>query len=78
MVADGLIGLSRWLFVPISLCINMVPMEATPTQIINYFSGFKQNLVPLFQRPYTWGERQWRTLWEDIVLVSNQDLLLTA
>ena len=42
-------------------------MEATPTQIINYFSGFKQNLVPLFQRPYTWGERQWRTLWEDIV-----------
>ena len=53
-------------------------MEANPTQIINYFSGFKQNLVPLFQRPYTWGERQWRTLWEDIVLVSNQDLLLTA
>jgi uncharacterized protein with ParB-like and HNH nuclease domain len=42
-------------------------VEATPTQIINYFSGFKQNLVPLFQRPYTWGERQWRTLWEDIV-----------
>src|SRR5438046_2007493 len=42
-------------------------MEATPTQIINYFSGFKQNLIPLFQRPYTWGERQWRTLWEDIV-----------
>ena len=41
-------------------------MEATPTQIINYFSGFKQNLVPLFQRPYTWAERQWRTLWEDI------------
>ena len=34
-------------------------MEAMPTQIINYFSGFKQNLVPLFQRPYTWGERQW-------------------
>lgn len=42
-------------------------MEATPTQIINYFSGFKQNLVPLFQRPYTWGERQWRTLWEDLI-----------
>jgi hypothetical protein len=42
-------------------------MEATPTPIISYFSGFKQNLVPLFQRPYTWGERQWRTLWEDII-----------
>ncbi len=41
-------------------------MEATPTQIINYFNGFKQNLVPLFQRPYTWAEKQWRTLWEDV------------
>jgi hypothetical protein len=47
-------------------------MEATPTQIINYFSGFKQNLVPLFQRQYTWGERQWRTLWEDIVTFYNE------
>jgi uncharacterized protein with ParB-like and HNH nuclease domain len=42
-------------------------MEANPTLIINYFSGFKQNVVPLFQRPYTWGEKQWRTLWEDIL-----------
>jgi hypothetical protein len=42
-------------------------MEATPTQIINYFSGFKQNIVPLFQRPYTWTEKQWRVLWEDII-----------
>lgn len=41
-------------------------MEANPTQIINYFSGFKQNLVPLYQRPYTWSEKQWRTLWDDI------------
>src|SRR5580658_6430859 len=40
-------------------------MEATPTQIIKYFSGFQQNLVPLFQRPYKWAKTQWRTLWED-------------
>jgi uncharacterized protein with ParB-like and HNH nuclease domain len=49
-------------------------MEATPTQIINYFSGFKQNLVPLFQRPYTWGERQWRTLWEDILTFYGREI----
>ena len=42
-------------------------MEATPTLIINYFNGFKQTVVPLFQRPYTWREREWRTLWDDIV-----------
>ena len=42
-------------------------MEATPTPVINFFSGFKQNLVPLFQRPYTWTDKQWQTLWEDIL-----------
>jgi Protein of unknown function DUF262/Protein of unknown function (DUF1524) len=42
-------------------------MEAAPTRLIDYFSGFKQNLVPLFQRPYTWSEKQWRTLWEDVM-----------
>jgi len=42
-------------------------MEATPTPVINFFSGFKQNLVPLFQRPYTWADKQWQTLWEDIL-----------
>jgi uncharacterized protein with ParB-like and HNH nuclease domain len=42
-------------------------MEATPSLIINYFSGFKQSIVPLFQREYTWSERHWRTLWDDII-----------
>ena len=42
-------------------------MEATPAPIINYFNGFKQSVVPLFQRPYTWRQREWRTLWDDIV-----------
>ena len=42
-------------------------MEATPTLVINYYSGFKQNVVPLFQRPYTWSEKQWRTLGEDVI-----------
>src|SRR5271170_5227491 len=48
-------------------------MEATPTLVINYFSGFKQNLVPLFQRPYTWSEKQWRTLWEDVMVFYPAD-----
>jgi len=42
-------------------------MEAMPAKIIHYFSEFKQYLVPLFQRPYTWTEKQWRNLWDDIV-----------
>ncbi len=48
-------------------------MEAAPTRLIEYFSGFKQNLVPLFQRPYTWSEKQWRTLWEDVMVLYSLD-----
>lgn len=48
-------------------------MEATPTLVINYYSGFKQNVVPLFQRPYTWTEKQWRTLWEDAMIFYAAD-----
>ena len=48
-------------------------MEATPTLVINYFSGFKQNVVPLFQRPYTWTEKQWRTLWDDVLVFYPAD-----
>src|ERR1700761_9469846 len=49
-------------------------MEATPTLVINYFSTFKQNVVPLFQRPYTWSEKQWRTLWEDVMVFCPSDV----
>jgi uncharacterized protein with ParB-like and HNH nuclease domain len=48
-------------------------MEAAPTLVINYFSGFKQNLVPLFQRPYTWAEKQWQTLWNDVMVFYGWD-----
>lgn len=48
-------------------------MEATPTFVINYYSGFKQNVVPLFQRPYTWAEKQWRTLWDDVMVFYPAD-----
>ena len=48
-------------------------MEAAPTRLIDYFSGFKQNLVPLFQRPYTWSEKQWRTLWDDVMAFYPSD-----
>jgi uncharacterized protein with ParB-like and HNH nuclease domain len=50
-------------------------MEATPTLVINYYSEFKQNAVPLFQRPYTWSEKQWRTLclWDDVMVFYTAD-----
>jgi uncharacterized protein with ParB-like and HNH nuclease domain len=43
-------------------------MEASPVRVIQYFDGEKQNLIPLFQRPYTWTETNWQTLWNDIMV----------
>jgi uncharacterized protein with ParB-like and HNH nuclease domain len=42
-------------------------MEANPVRVIQYFDGTKQNVVPLFQRPYTWEKLHWSNLWDDIL-----------
>lgn len=42
-------------------------MEASPGQITKFFDGAKQMLVPLFQRPYEWGPKEWETLWTDLM-----------
>lgn len=42
-------------------------MEARPSQILEFFNGTKQMIIPLFQRPYEWGVKEWETLWEDFV-----------
>jgi uncharacterized protein with ParB-like and HNH nuclease domain len=42
-------------------------MEAAPAKVIQYFNGEKQNLIPLFQRPYSWNETNWQTLWDDLM-----------
>jgi uncharacterized protein with ParB-like and HNH nuclease domain len=43
-------------------------MEAAPAKVIHYFNGEKQNLIPLFQRPYMWGEDKWQTFWDDLMV----------
>ena len=42
-------------------------MEAAPVNIIQYFDGAKQGIIPLFQRPYSWEMKDWKTLWEDVL-----------
>lgn len=42
-------------------------MEAAPVNIIQYFDGAKQGIIPLFQRPYSWEKKDWKTLWDDVL-----------
>ena len=41
-------------------------MHASETKIRQLIEGTKQYVIPLFQRPYSWSEKQWKTLWEDV------------
>lgn len=42
-------------------------MEAAPVNIVQYFDGSKQGVIPLFQRPYSWEPKDWLTLWDDLM-----------
>ena len=42
-------------------------MKAETSRIVEYFNGSQQNVIPLFQRPYSWKRRNWEALWDDIV-----------
>ena len=41
-------------------------MKAQNTTIREFLDGTKQFVIPVFQRDYTWEERNWRQIWDDI------------
>lgn len=42
-------------------------VEAAEAKIQRVLEGSRQFLVPHFQRPYSWREKQWDALWRDLV-----------
>ena len=49
-------------------------MEAAEARIQKVLEGTKQFLVPHYQRPYSWKEEQWKTLWLDVLeLLGDRD-----
>lgn len=42
-------------------------MHASETTIRKLIEGSKQYVIPLFQRPYSWKQKHWLTLWQDVV-----------
>jgi uncharacterized protein with ParB-like and HNH nuclease domain len=41
-------------------------VQTKAVRLIEYFDGRKQSIIPLYQRPYSWKEKEWETLWDDI------------
>lgn len=48
-------------------------MQASETKLRQLIEGTKQYVVPLFQRPYSWSDKQWKTLWTDVLEQSRHD-----
>lgn len=42
-------------------------MQASETTIRKLIEGSKQYVIPLFQRPYSWNQKHWSTLWQDVL-----------
>src|SRR3954466_5364285 len=47
-------------------------MEAAEAKVQKVLEGSKQFLVPHYQRPYSWSEKHWETLWRDVVDVTEE------
>lgn len=48
-------------------------MKASETKLQRIIEGMNQYVVPLFQRPYSWGAKQWSVLWEDLTELCEED-----
>lgn len=47
-------------------------MKASETKLQKIIEGTNQYVVPLFQRTYSWGKREWKTLWDDLVEIYKE------
>lgn len=48
-------------------------MTPTPTNIKTFFEGSKQYAIPVYQRAYSWEEKQWDEFLEDLKEVTKSD-----
>lgn len=48
-------------------------MEVTKDKIEKLIASGIQYLVPLFQRPYSWSDKEWKILWEDLWELHNDN-----
>jgi uncharacterized protein with ParB-like and HNH nuclease domain len=47
-------------------------MEANQTKLQTIIEGTRQFVIPLFQRPYSWQQKQWQDLWDDLTELMEQ------
>src|SRR5919108_5075399 len=48
-------------------------MKATEAKLLDFLRKSPQFVIPIYQRTYSWGERECRQLWEDILRTGRSD-----
>lgn len=48
-------------------------MKATEAKLLEFLKKSPQFLIPIYQRTYSWGERECRQLWDDILRTGRND-----
>jgi len=48
-------------------------MKASETKLQRVIEGTNQYVVPLFQRKYSWDTKEWKTLWDDLVELYEEE-----
>jgi Uncharacterized conserved protein len=46
-------------------------MKATEAKLLAFLKGPKQFVIPIYQRTYSWSQKQCTQLWDDIVAVAK-------
>ena len=50
-------------------------MKATEAKMLEFLKKSPQFVVPIYQRTYSWTERECRQLWDDILRAGRNDLI---
>src|SRR5271163_1421200 len=52
-------------------------MKATEAKLLDFLRKSSQFVIPIYQRTYSWTERECRQLWEDVVRSGSNDAVST-
>ena len=50
-------------------------MKATEAKLLSFLQKSPQFIIPIYQRTYSWTEKQCRQLWEDIIRAGTTDVI---
>ncbi len=50
-------------------------MKATEARLLDFLKKSPQFVIPIYQRTYSWTERECRQLWDDILRTGHDDAI---